>query len=92
MKQIEELIAYINGGFVSPEQAQFLLELVQMWTTEMVGKGELMELAQVPTKSGKVDTAYPHTYYDNIKQIYPSIRMPTSFTTIEPTRTVRWSM
>ena len=66
----DEISKYM--GYISDSQIDLLYEIATL--NRYSNKNELMKLANISEDDRrKIDTAYPHDYYDRIREIYPNI-------------------
>lgn len=54
------------------EQNEFLLSLIEMYSSNTINKGKIMEMVYTPEQKGKVDSALPQTAVNEIQQWMPS--------------------
>lgn len=62
------------------EQNEFLLSLIEMFSGNGIGKGQIMKLAYPPGTSGQVDSALPQEAVNQIQIMMPSFN-PYSYVT-----------
>mgnify|MGYP003638364546 FL=1 len=66
----DEIQKYL--GYVSDEKIDLLYEIATM--SRYCNKEDLLKLANVSDEDRrKIDTAFPHEYYERIREIYPNI-------------------
>ena len=64
----DEIQKYL--GYISDERIDLLYDIATLG--RYPNKGDLMRIASVEN-TGKIDTAYPHDYYNRIREIFPNI-------------------
>ena len=64
----DEIQKYL--GYVSDERIDLLYDIATLG--RYPNKSDLMRIASVEN-TGKIDTAFPHDYYERIREIFPNI-------------------
>jgi hypothetical protein len=70
MTNKEKLVFSIKNDFVSEEVCEILYKLI----SDNQSKGTLMDIVYGPNKGGKVDSAYPQGYADQMRELNPGFR------------------
>lgn len=71
MENKEKLLFLID--LMTPEQIKTFLQLASL--ARYGNKSDLMTLAEIDQKSGKIDTAIPLEYQRQIENVYPNFKL-----------------
>jgi len=66
---INSILEYLS--YYSDEQLDFLNKLLEIYSSGMVNKSQIMSLIMTEEESRKCDTALPHDYVMRIKELLP---------------------